>query len=107
MKNTYSIAQRNALVEEALPCIDDLMRSNRKRIDAAGLENDDLYQQLALRLIRAVASYDPDSGDLESHIRTQLLRELRRCERAGRRFCFADVADELGESAERCGLAAA
>ena len=98
MKNTYSIAQRNALVEEALPCIDDLMRGNRKRIHAAGLEPDDLYQQLALRLIRAVASYDPEGGDLESHIRTQLLRELRRCEKAGRRFCFADEADELGDS---------
>ena len=107
MKNNYSVAERNAIVEESLPCIDTVMRCNRKGIRRAGLEEEDVYQQLALRLITAVESYDPKEGDLETHIRTQLLRELRRCERAGRRFSFTDAANDLDDSSARYGLAAA
>ena len=54
MKNTYSIAQRNALVEECLPCIDTVMRRNRRLIRENRLDPEDVYQQLALRLIKAV-----------------------------------------------------
>lgn len=60
MKNNYSIAQRNAIVEANLWCIDSVIRQNRPLMRAARLEYDDVYQQLALRLIKAVAGYDPE-----------------------------------------------
>ena len=37
-----------------------------------------MYQQLALRLIRAVMSYDPEKGNLEQHIFAQLRMELQK-----------------------------
>ena len=79
MKNTYSIAQRNALVEEYLPCINAMMQHERKTIRSARLDPEDVYQQLALRLIKAVGNYDPDKGDLKVHIMAQLRCELRDC----------------------------
>ena len=60
MKNNYSIAQRNAIVEANLWCIDSVIRQNRPLMRAARLEYDDVYQQLALRLIKTVAGYDPE-----------------------------------------------
>ena len=60
MKNNYSIAQRNAIVEDHLWCIDSIIQKNRPLMRAARLEYDDVYQQLAIRLIKAVAGYDPD-----------------------------------------------
>ncbi len=71
-KNNYSIAQRNAIVEANLWCIDSVIRQNRPLMRAARLEYDDVYQQLALRLIKAVAGYDPEKGRLEQHIFAQL-----------------------------------
>lgn len=76
MKNNYSIAQRNAIVEANLWCIDNVIRQNRPLMRAARLEYDDVYQQLALRLIKAVAGYDPEKGRLEQHIFAQLKYEL-------------------------------
>lgn len=81
MKNNYSIAQRNQIVEEHLWCIDSVMRSNRALIKAAGLDSDDVYQQLALRLIKAVAGFDPDKGMHKQHIFAQLQYELLNCKR--------------------------
>ena len=78
MKNNYSIAQRNAIVEDHLWCIDSIIQKNRPLMRAARLEYDDVYQQLALRLIRAVMSYDPEKGDLEQHIFAQLRMELQK-----------------------------
>mgnify|MGYP002975413695 CR=1 FL=1 len=57
MNNNYTIAQRNALVEKYLWCIDTVIRKNRPLMRAAQLEYDDVYQQLALRLIQAVMSW--------------------------------------------------
>ena len=79
MEKTDAIAQRNAIVEEHLPCIDSVMRCNRELIRAARLEWADVYQQLALRLIRAVDSFDPAKGTLEQHIYAQLRYELLSC----------------------------
>lgn len=95
MKNTYSIAQRNALVEEHLPRIDAVMRHNRKVIRDARLDQDDVYQQLALRLIRAVANFDPDKGDLETHITAQLNHELRNCLHPHSRFGVTNTSEDL------------
>ena len=62
MKNNYSLAERNRIVEEFLPYVDQVIRRNRALMRAAELEYDDVYQQLSLRLIRAVSTYDPDKG---------------------------------------------
>ena len=86
MKNNYSIAQRNAIVEANLWCIDNVIRQNRQLMRAARLEYDDVYQQLALRLIKAVAGYDPEKGRLEQHIFAQLKYELLSC-RSAYRLC--------------------
>ena len=79
MKNSYSIAQRNALVEAHLSCINDVMHSNRKLIRAARLDQDDVYQQLALRLIKA-----------------QLRFELLDCRNSYRRFGITNAPKKLG-----------
>ena len=86
MKNNYSIAQRNAIVEANLWCIDSVIRQNRPLMSAARLEYDDVYQQLALRLIKPEAGYDPEKGRLEQHIFAQLKYELLSC-RSAYRLC--------------------
>ena len=86
MKNNYSIVQRNALVEDHLWCINSFMEKNRKLVKATGMEHDDVFQQLALRLIKAVAGYDPDKGALQQHIFAQFKYELLDC-KAARRIC--------------------
>lgn len=86
MKNNYSIAQRNAIVEDHLWCIDSIIQKNRPLMRAARLEYDDVYQQLALRLIKAVTGYDPEKGTLQQHIFAQLKYELMDC-KAAYRLC--------------------
>lgn len=81
MKNTYSIATRNAIVEAHLHCIDKVIRRNRALIRAAHMARDDVYQQLAVRLIKAVDSFDPEKGTLEQHIYAQLQYEMLNCKR--------------------------
>lgn len=78
MKNNFTISQRNAIVENHLWCINAVMKQNRAIIRAAKLDADDVYQQLALRLIRAVMSYDPEKGNLEQHIFAQLRMGLQK-----------------------------
>lgn len=86
MKNNYSIAQRNKIVEEYLWCIDSVIYKNRPLIQAAHLDRDDVYQQLAVRLIQAVAGFDPEKGELKQHIFAQLQYELLNCKSANRRY---------------------
>lgn len=81
MKNTYSIAQRNAIVEEYLWCIDSVIRRNWALMQAAHMDYDDVYQQLAIRLIKAVAGFDPDKSALKQHIFAQLQFEFLNCKR--------------------------
>ena len=78
MKNNLTISQRNAIAENHLWCIKAVMKQNRALIRAAKLDTDDVYQELALRLIRAVMSYDPEKGNLEQHIFAQLRIELQK-----------------------------
>lgn len=82
MNNNYTIAQRNALVEKYLWCIDTVIRKNRQLLRSTHLEYDDVYQQLALRLIKAVAGFDPQKGTLQQHIFAQLKHELLNCRSA-------------------------
>ena len=84
MNNNYFLTQRNALVEKHLWCIDTVIRKNRPLMRAAQLEYDDVYQQLALRLIKAVAGFDPQKGTLQQHIFAQLKYELLNCKSACR-----------------------
>ena len=84
MNNNYTLAQRNALVEKYLWCIDTVIRKNRPLMRATGLEHDDVYQQLALRLIKAIAGFDPQKGTLQQHIFAQLKYELLNCKSAYR-----------------------
>ena len=97
MKNNFTISQRNAIVENHLWCVNAVMKQNRALIRAAKLDTDDVYQQLALRLIRAVMSYDPEKGDLEQHIFAQLHFELLNCKRPYR------LHGMTGMPAESCG----
>ena len=85
MKNNYSIAQRNAIVEANLWCIDSVIRQNRPLMRAARLEYDDVYQQLALRLIKLWRAMT-GKGRLEQHIFAQLKYELLSC-RSAYRLC--------------------
>ena len=79
MKNNYSIAERNRIVEENLPTIDKVIRRNWRLMVTARLDYDDVYQDLAVRLIRCVENYDPDRGTLRDHIWAQLKYELLNC----------------------------
>ena len=56
-----------------------------------------MYQQLALRLIQAVMSFDPEKGNLEQHIFAQLHFELLNCKRPYRLYGMT------GMPAESCG----
>ncbi|MFR0797969.1 MAG: hypothetical protein ACLSHJ_04020 [Oscillospiraceae bacterium] len=88
-KDNYTIAQRNDLVEKYLWCIDTVIRKNRPLMRAAGLSHDDVYQRLALRLIKAVAGFDPQKGTLQqTHLRAAR-HELLNCKSACR-LCGSD-----------------
>ena len=83
-KNNISYELRNRIVEEYLHCIDTVIRQNWELIKAARLERDDVYQQLAVRLIRCVDTFDPAKGELETHIYAQLKYELFNCKEVRR-----------------------
>lgn len=79
MKNNYSLAERNRIVEENLYRIKNTIRRNRALMKSARLDYDDVYQQLAIRLIRYVEGFDPEKGELGQHINAQLQYELLNC----------------------------
>ena len=79
MDNIIYFSQRNHTVEEYLHCIDTVIRQNHVLMKAAHLDYDDVYQQLAIRLIRCVDNFDPAKGKLEQHIYAQLKYELLNC----------------------------
>ena len=62
MKNGFTITQRNAVVEQHLWCIDTVMAQYAAFMQTEPVDPDDVYQSLAVRLIRAVNSYDPVKG---------------------------------------------
>lgn len=95
MKNNYSIAQRNAIVEDHLWCIDSILQKNRPLMRAARLEYEDVYQQLSIRLIKAIAGYDPAKGDLKQHIFAQLKYELLNCKSAYRLYGVTSAPKEF------------
>lgn len=91
---TASISQRNTLVENHLWCIDSVMKQNYSLIKAAHLDWDDVYQSLALRLIRAVERYNPDMENgrsLKNYIFMSLRYEMRTCSSARTQYGFRDA----------------
>ena len=84
MDNISYLYDRNHVVEQYLYCIDRVIRRNWALMRAACMEYDDVYQQLAVRLIRCVDSFDPEKGNLEQHICAQLNYELLNCKRPHR-----------------------
>ena len=78
MKNNVTMSQRNGIVESNLWCIQAGMKQNSAPVRAEELNREEVYQEIALRLIRAVMSYDPEKGDLEQHIFAQLRMELQK-----------------------------
>ncbi len=95
MKNCYSIAERNRIVEENLYRIDRAISRNWSLIEAANLDRDDVYQQLALRMIRAVDTFDPEKGELGKHLHAQLQYEMLNCKDSRRRYGFTGAPRDL------------
>lgn len=91
----HSVALRNAVVEENLWCIDAVIRANHVLMKAAHLDYDDVYQWLALRMIHAVATFNPSKGVLRQHIFAQLHYELLNCKGSQRQYGFADAPWDL------------
>ena len=99
MNAIAAIARRNAVVVEHLPCIDSVMRCNYELIRAARMEWEDVYQQLALRLIQAVNTFDPAKGKLEQHIYAQLKYELLSCKTPRRLYGLTNAPADLRRGA--------
>ena len=76
MNNNFSIVERNQIVEEHLWCIEKVLTENRQMIRAARLERDDVYQQLAERMVRSVRLYRPEVGSFTQFVLPQLRDEL-------------------------------
>ena len=91
MKANFTIAERNAVVERCVPLIDREMDCHRDIIKAARMEREDVYQQLAERLICAVDAYVPAKGTLEDYLETQLERELFNCAHPRRLYGMTDA----------------
>ena len=94
MKNCYSIAERNRIVEENLYRINQAIRRNWGLIRAARLKRDDVYQQLAIRITRAMNTFDPDKGNLGKHNHDQLQYEMLNC-KDSRRYRFTGAPYDL------------
>ena len=76
---TNTITERNRIVETHLWCIDAVMQACPKAVHKTRMEHEDIYQQLALRLVQAVDRYDPVKAGLVDYIFSELKAELRDC----------------------------
>ena len=90
-----SIEERNELVVSHIDCIDRVMRRNRLLIQAAHLDRDDVYQNLAIRLIHAVERYQPGPMSMKSYITMQLRYELLNCKSAKTMYGFHSAPYDL------------
>ena len=94
-----SVALRNAVGEENLWCIDTVLLVNHALMEAEHLDYDDVYQCLALRLIYAVAGFEPEKGGLQQHIFAQLQQELLNCKGSCQKFGIAEAPWDLRDAA--------
>ena len=90
-----SVKERNDLVVAYLWCIDCVIRQNYSLIQAAHLDRDDVYQTLAIRLIRAVELYRPGPRSLKGYIFMQLRYELLNCKSSQSRYGFRGAPYDL------------
>ena len=90
-----TINERNEIVERYLWCIDSVIHQNWTLMCAAHLNRDDVYQFLAVRLIHAVANFDPGKGDLKQHVFSQLKYELLSCKSSQRRYGLKEAPYDL------------
>ena len=90
-----SVDERNQIVVSYLWCIDCVIRQNYALVQAAHLDTEDVYQSLALRLIRAVELYRPGPKSLKGFIFTQLKYELLTCKSAKSRYGFGAAPYDL------------
>ena len=90
-----SVKERNQLVLAYLWCIDCVIRQNYSLVQAAHLDRDDVYQALAVRLIRTVELYRPGARSLKSYIFMQLKYELLNCKSARVRYGFGAAPYDL------------
>ena len=95
MKVFHTIEDRNAIVERFLPLIDRVMNDHRDIIKAARMDRDDVYQQLAERLVKAVDAYAPGKGAMEDYLETQLEREMFNCAHPRRLYGLTDAPTAL------------
>lgn len=79
MDNICRMYDRNYIVEKYLYLIDRVIYSNWALMKAAHMDYDDVFQQLAIRLMRCVDTFDPKKGELKQHIYAQLKYELLNC----------------------------
>lgn len=80
---------------ESTAWIDKTIRRNTGLMLAAHLDYDDVYQDLAVRLIRCVENYDPEKGSLDQHIMCQLQYEMLNCKSSQRRYGFTAAPYDL------------
>ena len=90
-----SIQERNDLVLKYLWCIDCVIRQNYELVRAAHLDRDDVYQNLAVRLIRAVELYKPGVRSMKAYIFMQLKYELLTCKSSKARYGFCAAPYDL------------
>ena len=76
MKTINTIEERNSAVEENLSLIDKVMAKHCDVIKAARMDKDDVYQQLAERLVKAVDAYDSEKGAIGDYLEIQLEHEM-------------------------------
>ena len=76
---TNTITERNRIVETHLWCIDAVMQACPKAVRKTRMEREDIYQQLALRLVQAVDRFDPVKAGLVEYIFAELKAELHDC----------------------------
>jgi len=87
-----TVSERNDLVEEYLWCIDSVIWKNRTMMAGAHLDREDVYQSLAVRLVKAVGRYDPSKGrSLKGYIFDQLKYELLSCSSPQAKYGFRDA----------------
>lgn len=95
MKAVLSIEERNAIVEKNLPLIDRVMSKHKDVIKYVHMDRDDVYQQLAEKLVTAVDAFDTSKGKLENYLETQLEREVFICAHPRRLYGLTDAPTAL------------
>ena len=95
MKTINTIEERNVAVEKNLPLIDKVMEKHHGIVKAARMDKDDVYQQLAERLVNAVDAHTSEKGELEDYLEIQLERELFNCAHPRRLYGLTDAPTAL------------